>query len=485
MGPEESSIEVLKQFKVLFAGGPLPTAIGNKLVEHEVNLAPLTEAGAISIIMPRSPPNEGWEWCRTSPNVDIVFSPVSGLIENAYRLIVKKGFMKTPAIINTLIDGMEAFDTNDLVERHSTNPTLWKILGREEDLITRDHRILHAIMFGRSKFQPGIILVPAKNYSVGISDKKSSRRKHSGFAFRLCLYVPDYITAVHTGLRNSAGGECQEPQVNTSNKITTENLRWQDIRGSGECILKFRSGNGEPPLIVLHGGTGTARILAPLQDTFNSAVWAVQVAPDAPMSSVYELAMYYYGKIKEHRPFGPYRLAAYSASTVLIDHFPTLYLYGLEGSEPTSETIRRIIEDMCRLLVQGKDAANTYRVQVAEQVLAELNGLPSSPTAKFCVSNMEKITRMSIRFLQFGDTKEQRWSKDELYEWMRTINAPLTVCIASAGVIQMFDEEHRSKASDLGSREVFPSCKTLCFEGSHIDIISNKKLAEQLEHGFV
>lgn len=39
------------------------------------------------------------------------------------------------AVINTEIDGCPAYDTNDIVEKHPLDPTLFHIVGRYDDLI--------------------------------------------------------------------------------------------------------------------------------------------------------------------------------------------------------------------------------------------------------------------------------------------------------------------------------------------------------------
>lgn len=40
-----------------------------------------------------------------------------------------------PNLTNTEVDGRPAWATGDLLEQHPTKPTLWKVLGREDDQI--------------------------------------------------------------------------------------------------------------------------------------------------------------------------------------------------------------------------------------------------------------------------------------------------------------------------------------------------------------
>ncbi|KAF5351531.1 hypothetical protein D9758_007233 [Tetrapyrgos nigripes] len=151
-------VEMLAKCTVVgFSGGPLVPAVGNELVEKGVTLRPfygLTEIGAVTT---QQAFKEGWEYfskCETH----------------------------TPSVLDTDIDGQPAFDTKDLLVRHPTNPGFFKIYGRAvpnpirrsnhafcektnpfpiESLLLRDERITYAIMFGRAKFQAGVLITPS------------------------------------------------------------------------------------------------------------------------------------------------------------------------------------------------------------------------------------------------------------------------------------------------------------------------------------
>lgn len=69
-------------------------------------------------------------------------------------------------------------------------------------------------------------------------------------------------------------------------------------------IVKLRVGKGEPPLIVIHGVAGSVIHFKPFQEKFRSALWAIQVTPDTPLTSFREQAAFYYQKIKA-RQFQP------------------------------------------------------------------------------------------------------------------------------------------------------------------------------------
>ncbi|KAK0454193.1 NRPS-like enzyme [Desarmillaria tabescens] len=188
---DPAAIKALKTTKGLVSsGGPLSKEAGDILSHHGVNLISvfgLTEVGGISDIFPKSAPPEGWEWMGVSNRMDAVFAPTEE--EDIYRLYIKKSKLSTPSVLNCEIDGVPAFDTKDLVKLHPSNPKLWKAYGRADDQIMHstgektnpgpieagllgDKRISGAVMFGRGKFQPGVLIQPSEEYAFDPNDAK-------------------------------------------------------------------------------------------------------------------------------------------------------------------------------------------------------------------------------------------------------------------------------------------------------------------------
>ncbi|KAJ7667223.1 hypothetical protein B0H17DRAFT_990381 [Mycena rosella] len=172
----------LKQFKtVIFAGGPLQPAVGDMLVKNGVNIAHvygLTETSNLTMFLPKSPPTEGWDYFYFSSHADLVFAPLEDN-PGVYHLLAKKCDTHTPALLDTVVDGVKALRSNDLLFRHPTNPNLWKVYGRQDDqimhstgektnpvpieaILLKNPEIKYAVMFGRSKFHAGVILFPAE-----------------------------------------------------------------------------------------------------------------------------------------------------------------------------------------------------------------------------------------------------------------------------------------------------------------------------------
>ena len=91
---------------------------------------------------------------------------------------------------------------------------------------------------------------------------------------------------------------------------------WDALHQPGQTILKLVIGSGTP-LIIVHGGAGDVATFRAIQEQFTTPLWAIQTTPNTPMDSIDTLAQFYFEKIKEARPAGPYRIAGFSASSMI------------------------------------------------------------------------------------------------------------------------------------------------------------------------
>ncbi|KAK0184035.1 NRPS-like enzyme [Armillaria mellea] len=175
---------------VLFGGGPLSKETGDTLARNGIRLLSTfgsTEAGCVSVLVPKSVSPEGWEWMRLSRQSDIMLVPTDE--KDICGLYVRKSATYAPTALNSEIDGIEALDMKDLVQLHPSNKSLWKVYGRADEQITHstgvktnpepieaalisDRHISGVVMFGRGKFQPGVLIQPAPEYSFDPKDTK-------------------------------------------------------------------------------------------------------------------------------------------------------------------------------------------------------------------------------------------------------------------------------------------------------------------------
>ncbi|KAJ6487830.1 hypothetical protein C8R45DRAFT_1144304 [Mycena sanguinolenta] len=190
---DPSSIEKLRTFSRVsfndmlsrfqsFGGGPLAQQVGDDLEASGVALAPAygsTETGSIAMMFTNERHKEGWQYFQFVPGMDVVLVPIDGDASKLlFQLIIKQSPTHGLALPNMEIDGIPACDTGDIVQRHPTNPDLYRSYGRVDDqimhsngektnpgpieqILAQNPLVKSAIMFGRAKPHAGVLIVPA------------------------------------------------------------------------------------------------------------------------------------------------------------------------------------------------------------------------------------------------------------------------------------------------------------------------------------
>ncbi|THH09834.1 hypothetical protein EW145_g1728 [Phellinidium pouzarii] len=205
---EPKSVEFLQGLNgVVFGGAPLSKSVGDFLQSKNVPLWHIyggTEMGVITTCMPKRSIQYGWEYIFFSPHINPAFvaqhqEPESGKSEDIYELVIKPCATHTPSVTNMTHDGQAAYATSDLLIPHPHVEGLYKIHGRTDDqimlssgekvrfpaafrhpsaklglyhvdktnpgpmehIITRSPLVTNALMFGRGRFQNGVIIEPA------------------------------------------------------------------------------------------------------------------------------------------------------------------------------------------------------------------------------------------------------------------------------------------------------------------------------------
>ncbi|KAF8989919.1 hypothetical protein BDQ17DRAFT_1393209 [Cyathus striatus] len=182
-------------FLEIYAGAPMHKESGDRLAAAGVKLFPFfgsTEVGPAVSFVPYSPPEEGWEYFKFSPHCHPVLVPYCE-DDNIFQVLFLECCTHSPHIFNTVYEGMQAFDSSDLVQRHSTNPYLWRVYGRRdeqiiqstgektnpvpiESMLRRHPKIKNTVLFGRGRFHIGVIieLVSEEMFDFG-DDGRSSK----------------------------------------------------------------------------------------------------------------------------------------------------------------------------------------------------------------------------------------------------------------------------------------------------------------------
>ncbi|KAF7293887.1 Acetyl-CoA synthetase-like protein [Mycena chlorophos] len=172
----EMDVEYLASLNIVtYSGGPLATRIGDDLVREGVKIVPIyggTEFGAGNHVTTENCLAGEWMWMQ--PIENIRWEPVG---DGTFECQFLTTETHKPAIQN--LNDSEGYATKDLFERHPSKRSLFKIVGRlddvimlsngekvvpgpMEDIITASPLITAggAVFFGREKNQVGILIEP-------------------------------------------------------------------------------------------------------------------------------------------------------------------------------------------------------------------------------------------------------------------------------------------------------------------------------------
>ncbi|KIJ49892.1 hypothetical protein M422DRAFT_246262 [Sphaerobolus stellatus SS14] len=179
---DRKNVEVLKKMKVIYwGGGPLSERTGRFLHQEGVNIVTIygaTEFGAASEIDAKHH-EEGYEWFRFPANVSPAL-PSDTAGPDTFELIFKQCETHHLSAINMEIDGVLAYATSDIIQRHEVDHTLFRIMGRKDDqimlstgektnpgpmehIIMKNPHVQTALMFGRGRLSNGVLVEP-KSY---------------------------------------------------------------------------------------------------------------------------------------------------------------------------------------------------------------------------------------------------------------------------------------------------------------------------------
>ncbi|EPS94433.1 hypothetical protein FOMPIDRAFT_1038850 [Fomitopsis schrenkii] len=172
---------------VLYGGGPLDKDTGDYLTTQGAQLFILygtTEAGIISPILPAEA-GQDWDYFKFSKQFTPHMVPYG---DNTFELVMRANPYYRPGVVNTTVDGVEAYATSDLLKPHPTKPGYWKVFGRTDDqimhntgektnpgplenMLNQDPHVQSSVMFGRGQFQAGILVDPKPPYKFDPVDE--------------------------------------------------------------------------------------------------------------------------------------------------------------------------------------------------------------------------------------------------------------------------------------------------------------------------
>ncbi|KAK0465824.1 NRPS-like enzyme [Armillaria novae-zelandiae] len=301
----------------------------------------------------------------------------------------------------------------------------------------------------------------------------------------LGVFVHDTVMSSH-----SNGTTVTEDEDDESEPV----IAFTKLPEPGETIVKLRKGKGEPPLIVFHGGAGLAFDFRSYPETFRTAVWAVQVTPDTPMTSLEDLVTFYLRKIKAEQPSGPYRFAGYSASCILaflvtqeferhgdtvsqlamLDLFPSLFLHQVPPADVSNrreEFIAGVIKIMLDLTAWDKS-----RNSSVDALRSAFNGTGGSPLQRLTMDIARRLAGMIGDFCLRPDIEQWMGS-------MKDVKAPVTVYVAEEGA--RLSPLPREEQEDLGALRWVPEARVVRVPGGHMDFLEHDLVVAGLQEGYL
>lgn len=158
---------------VIFAGGPLATGVGEKLISctNLLNMLGSTEAGIYPSLVPLS--KHDWQYFEWIPSSGMTMKvDSSGLHE---LVIVKTSKNRRYQAVFQTFPEVRDWSTGDLFERHPGNMDLWLYRGRKDDLLVLSNgekfhpvgfeklveshpMVKGALVVGEGRFQTGLLV---------------------------------------------------------------------------------------------------------------------------------------------------------------------------------------------------------------------------------------------------------------------------------------------------------------------------------------
>ncbi|CDO69440.1 hypothetical protein BN946_scf184791.g35 [Trametes cinnabarina] len=195
-------------FIEVYCGASVNKGIGDMLASSGVTLHPFwgsTEVGPATMFIPRDPPPaHEWDYFKISNHLTLHMELQEGY-DHVYEPIHIPTETCSPHVTNSQLDGKPVFAVGDLLEQHPADPNRWRVLGRKDDqimlstaenvnpvpigrstfsdrpfiahfseegMLVHDQRIASALLFGRSRIEPGVLIEPAPGHNIDPDDKQ-------------------------------------------------------------------------------------------------------------------------------------------------------------------------------------------------------------------------------------------------------------------------------------------------------------------------
>jgi thioesterase domain-containing protein len=287
---------------------------------------------------------------------------------------------------------------------------------------------------------------------------------------------------------------------------------WEEVMRSGPTCVKLTEGESLP-LYVLHGPAGTIEAFGHMRLNFkHSPLYGVQATKDAPYDNLDRLAEFYHSNIKSVQPQGPYRLAGFCGSSLLlfiladifrkngdkivqlstIDHFPLLY------TSPIWELDAATTKDRCvsaALKSRGFEwIMNLYRVEqnpsekrAGEELMKAGLGEKVQPHVKKLYDNTMTFidahaSWLVMKFVKDGEEVDGTMLRERLIAYLASFDdIQATVYAAADGMQKVFTNEQQVQWAHMGAEMCTNPVRVEVIQASHFDILSNMDFIHKLD----
>ncbi|KAJ7770521.1 hypothetical protein B0H16DRAFT_214502 [Mycena metata] len=293
-------------------------------------------------------------------------------------------------------------------------------------------------------------------------------------------------------------------------------VRVSPLDQQDRTIVRFvDSVAGEPPLILIHAGSGFINAFVPLQTRFKSGLWAIQQTDETPLTSFVAQTDFYHQKIKESQPNGPYRIGGYCAGTLmacriakilqengdeviqlaLIDNSPLMSLTPRPSFDDTSANFNDLqsLRDyhhcstraLCNFMQTFDDA---WWLKFSDVMWDRWNGrVRDEDMSELMQKAYHRLVESFPRAFEFmlshasGDPKGYPEVTAGMVAWMREIRAPLTVYKGSTGLILNIPAESRQKWWAFGMDWSHENVRVVEVPGNHKEMLIEDQFLDDIQ----
>jgi len=172
----------------------------------------------------------------------------------------------------------------------------------------------------------------------------------------------------------------------------------------------------------------------------------------------------------------------------MIEHFPLLFSTWNFDKESVESGIasRELVREGVLLLadVYARDGS-PGREEMGKEYLNLFDGIVTKSNAsKFVGSTydvVESFIYSSLNFLLAMSAGDLSALHDRLIQWLRVVKAPLTVYVATEGMIACLPPHMRKDWEDLGARSCRSDAEVITFNKAHFTILESEDFIDDIQ----